>query len=284
MRLRAISGRKTANAASALAGPLPLPMNETSRRDSTAHSVERAFAILDQLRDSAGAMSVSHLARSTELSTTTVHRLLATLRKCEAVDQEPESRKYRLSLKMLLYGKAALDRYEWRTQVHTALGELARNVGETAFMGTLDHFELVYIDHVDSLDHELRISPQIGRRQDAHTTAMGKVLLAHHKRDAVERYLLETPLPRRTRYSLTDPQVLRNELDKVRAAGYATDQQESEIGISCVAVPVYRADGSVMVAISVSGPNERLQLMGLETTLKDMVKATASRISEQLAF
>ena len=259
-------------------------MNETTRRDSTAHSVERAFAVLDQLRDSDGAMSLKDLASSTGLSTTTVHRLLATLRKCDAVDQESESRKYRLSLKMLLYGKAVLDRYDWRTQAHTVLGQLARDVGETAFMGTLDHFDLVYIDHVDSLDHELRISPQIGRRQDAHTTAMGKVLLAHLPADTIDHYLLHVPLSRRTQYSLTDPQVLRNELEKIRVAAYATDQQESEIGIACVAAPVYRADGSVMVAISVSGPNERLQLKGLDTTLRDMVKAAASQISEQVAF
>lgn len=260
------------------------PSERTSRRESTAQSVERAFAILDQLRDAPRSVSLQELARSTDLSTTTVHRLLATLKKCEAVDQEPESRKYRLSLKMLLYGKAALDRYDWRTRTHSILGQLAKDVGETAFMGTLDHLDLVYIDHVDSLDHELRISPQIGRRQDAHTTAMGKVLLAHLREDVIERYLQQPSLPRRTQHSITDPKLLRTELARVRASGYAVDRQESEIGISCVAAPIYRSDGSVMLAISVSGPNERLQLKGLESTVKDMVTVTAARIAEQVAF
>lgn len=223
-------------------------------------------------------MSVGEIAQALELSRSTVHRLLNTLKTCKAIRQDPCDRRYSLSLHLLLYGKAVLDHFDLREQAHPLLGELSKEVGETVFMGVLDDYQLVYIDHVDSLDHGLRMTPQIGRRQDAHTTALGKTLLAHLEPQRLEE-VLKRPLPRRIKHSITSPDDLRKELEKIRKSGYATDKQESEIGICCVAAPIWGADGQVVAAISISGPSERLQQKGLETVLRDRVQATAARIS-----
>lgn len=130
---------------------------------------------------------------------------------------------------MLLYSKAILDQIDLRERAHPLLGELSREAGETVFMGILDAFELVYIDHVDSLDHGLRMTPQIGRRQDAHTTALGKVLLANLSPQQREEFLATGPFPRRTENSITNPEDLRKELERVRLRGYALDRQDSEM-------------------------------------------------------
>lgn len=249
-------------------------------RNNTAQSVERAFSILNFLRDSGSAMPLRDIADDLGMSTTTVHRLLMTLKKCQVVEQDPQTRQYFLSLKMLLYGKSVLDRYDWRNKAHPLLGELSKKVGETVFMGILDGFDLVYIDHVDSLDHVLRMTPQIGRRQDAHTTALGKVLLAHLDGPPLESFLKRKELARRTVHTMTNPKVLAKELERVRERGYATDQQESEIGICCVAAPVRGIGGQVVAAVSISGPSTRLEMKGLETDLKNSIQAAAARISE----
>jgi IclR family acetate operon transcriptional repressor len=259
-------------------------MTRQKKRGETAQSVERAFSLLDTLRDSGHPMSVGDIAHALDMSTTTVHRLLTTLNTCGVVAQEPHTRRYFLALKMLLFGKAILDRFEWRSRAHPLLGELSRQVGETVFMGVLDHYDLVYIDHVDSLDHTLRMTPQIGRRQDAHTTALGKVLLAHASPEEVEPFLNRKDLPRRTPNSITNSKALKSELEKIRERGYAFDLQESEIGICCVAAPIRGLSDQVVAAISVSGPSARIEMKGMDSELKKRLLETAARISEIAVF
>lgn len=250
---------------------------------NTAQSVERAFGVLDVLRDCNSTMSVSDIARALKLSPPTVHRFLTTLRKCKVVEQDPQTRRYSLGLELLLYSKAVLDRFNWRSRAHPLLGELSRDVGETVFMGILDDCALVYIDHIDSLDHTLRMPPQIGRRQEAHCTAMGKVLLAHLEPARLKEFLQRAGLPKRTRNTITKIRTLRKTLEHVRASGYAVDQQEAEVGVCCVAAPITGISGEIIAAISISGPSERLEQKGLETRLRAAVQATAARISQALS-
>lgn len=251
--------------------------------NNTAQSVERAFRVLDVLKDSDSAMSVSDIARALKLSPPTVHRFLTTLRKCRVVEQDPQSRRYSLGLELLLYSKAVLDRFNWRSRAHPLLGELSREVGETVFMGILDEGALVYIDQVDSLDHTLRMPPQIGRRQEAHCTAMGKVLLAHLEPPRLKEFLRRAGLPKRTRNTITKVRTLRKALEYIRASGYALDQQEAEVGICCVAAAIIGISGETIAAISISGPSERLEQKGLETRLRAAVQATAARISQAIS-
>jgi IclR family KDG regulon transcriptional repressor len=250
--------------------------------NNTAQSVGRAFGVLNTLRDSESAMSVSDISRVLKLSPPTAHRFLTTLKKCRVVEQNPETRRYYLGLELLLYSKAVLDRFDWRSRAHPLLGELSKEVGETVFMGVLDDFDLVYIEQVDSLDHSLRMTPQMGRRQDAHCTAMGKVLLASLDPARLKEFLGKTDFPRRTKNTITKSQSLRREIEKVRVSKYAVDQQEAEVGICCVATPVVGIDGEIMAAISISGPSQSLDQKGLETNLRSAVQTTAARISQAI--
>ena len=250
---------------------------------NSVQSVKRAFLILDLLRDNGAGLGVTDVANALGLNTTTTHRLLQTLVGCKGVQQDPNNRYYSLSPYMLLYGRAVLGQFDFIRSAHPLLGELSKTVGETVFMGTLDDFDLVYVDHVDSLDHVLRMTPQIGRRHTSHTTSLGKVLLANLDPDQLQTFLSRGELPRLTENTITNPEDLRKELEAVRRNGYAVDREETETGICCVAAPVFRADGRVVAAISVSGPSPRLRKKGLETFLKDNVQSTAARISQLLA-
>lgn len=257
---------------------------EAVKKDSsTAQSVERAFSVLNVLRDSPSALSVSDIAWALKLTPPTVHRFLTTLKKCKAVEQDPQTRRYSLGLELLLYSKAVLDRFNWRTRAHPLLGELSKDVGETVFMGILDGDALVYVDHVDTLDHSLRMTPQIGRRQDAHCTAMGKVLLAQLEPAQLKEFVARAGLPKRTKNTITSFRRLRKALESIRTSGYAIDQQEAEVGICCVGVPLIGITGGTTAAISISGPSQRLEQKGLETVLRDALKATAARISKVIS-
>ena len=251
-----------------------------SAQNGSVQSIERGFQILELLRVEGRAIGVSEMATLVGLSTTTVHRLLKTLRSCRAVQQDPKTHLYDLNDHMLLYGKAVLNRFNFLGSVHPILGELSKRVGETVFMGILDdQFDLIYIDQVDSLDNPLRMTPQIGLRQPAHSTSLGKVLLASLKMEKLTLFLNRGSFPRKTEFTLTTVRDLSRELDKIRKCGYALDQEEMENGICCVAAPVQNSHGTI-AAISISGPSSRMRSKGLDTVLSKEISLTASRVSQ----
>ena len=242
-------------------------------------SIERGFQVLDLLRDTRQEMGVNEIAAKVSLSPTTVHRLLQTLITVRAVHQNPKTRQYGLAPSMLLYGKAVIDQFDFVHSAHPFLGELSKVAGETAFMGILDNFELVYVDHVDSLDHSLRMTPQIGRRQYSHCTSLGKVLLANLDIHQLNLYLAQNTFPAMTENTITNADTLRSELDHIREDGFAYDNEEAEIGICCVGAPITGLEGKVIAAISISGPASRIRSKGMDTFLCQHVVDTAVKIS-----
>jgi IclR family acetate operon transcriptional repressor len=250
-----------------------------TKETNSVQSIERAFNILELLRDQRQEMGVREIAEQVNLNVATVHRLLQTLITVRAVRQNPRTRQYTLAPTMLLYGKSVVDKFDFVRSAHPFLGELSKAVGETAFMGILDEFDLVYIDHVDTLDHTLRITPQIGRRQHAHCTSLGKVLLAHLPPSSLNVFLNQPSFPKLTEFSIDTPQGLRETLSVIRMQGYAVDNEEAEIGICCVAAPVIGLQGDVIAAISVSGPASRIRAKGVDTFLRENVVKTARDIN-----
>ena len=108
--------------------------------NNSIQSIERAFQILELLRDCPRDMGVNEIAAQLDLNTTTVHRMLRTLIHVKDVHQNPHTRQYGLAPSMILYGKAVVDRFDFVRSAHPFLGELSKAVGETAFMGILDDF------------------------------------------------------------------------------------------------------------------------------------------------
>jgi IclR family transcriptional regulator, KDG regulon repressor len=250
--------------------------------EGSVQSIERGFEILELLRIQGRPIGISEMANLLGLSTTTVHRLLKTLRSCRAVQQDPQTHLYDLNDHMLLYGKAVLNRFNFLGSVHPILGELSKRVGETVFMGILDdHCELIYIDQVDSLDYPLRMTPQIGLRQPAHSTSLGKVLLASLDEEKLAPFLSRGTYPRKTEFTITTAKKLSKELEKIRKAGYALDQEEMENGICCVAAPIKNTHGTI-AAISISGPSSRMRSKGLDSVLSKEICSTATRVSEYI--
>jgi IclR family transcriptional regulator, KDG regulon repressor len=251
-----------------------------SNPDGSVQSIERGFQILELLRLQGRAIGVSEMANILGLSTTTVHRLLKTLKSCRAVQQDPQTHLYDLNDHLLLYGKAVLNRFNFLGSVHPILGELSKRVGETVFMGILDdQFDLIYIDQVDTLDHPLRMTPQIGLRQPAHSTSLGKVLLANLQGEKLANFLSRESYPKKTEFTITTAQELSKELEKVRQVGFALDQEEMENGICCVAAPIHNSHGTI-AAISVSGPSSRMRAKGLDAMLSKEICATAVKVSQ----
>ncbi|NJQ06803.1 IclR family transcriptional regulator [Streptomyces lonarensis] len=227
------------------------------RRAATAgsggvQSLERAFDLLERMADAGGVIGLSELASSSGLPLPTIHRLMRTLVACGYVRQQP-NRRYALGPRLIRLGESAARPLATWARPH--LARLVEETGETANMALLDGDEAVYVAQVPSR-HSMRMFTEVGRRVHPHATGVGKALLTQRSDDDVRALLARTGMPAATDRTLTDADTLVGELATARVAGYAVDDNEQEIGVRCIAVPV--PDSPTPAAISVSGPAGRI--------------------------
>lgn len=252
------------------------------RGESKVNSVDRALVILEFLGTQTKEVGVRELGQAIGLSKSSVHRILQTLRARGFVKWNPDNARYSLGLRAFEVGCGILRSMEAHSVAKPYLEQLVNALGETAFLGVLDDYELVYIDKIDGR-RSVRMYADIGARRPLHCTGIGKALLAHLDKSEIDRILAAKPLTRYTRNTITDPDVLRQELEKIRRQGYAEDNEEMEEGLYCVGAPVFNYSGKPVASMSVSAPKIGQQPVQKERIIKHVVQA-AQEISTKLGF
>ncbi len=245
-------------------------------------SVERTLDILEALAER-GEAGIAQLSQQVGLHASTVHRLLSTLIARGYVRQNPETGRYMLGLKALDVARAVKDHIDLRMESLPILRELMKQSGETANLSVLDGQQLVYLEQVSSPGWMLRMFVQVGARAPLHSTAAGKVLLAHLPEPELKAMLASYPLTPYAGRTIVDKGVLLSELNDVRREGYATDYGEQEEGVSCVAAPVRDHSGRVVAAISISGPWIRITPERV-AELAPLVREACARLSAALGY
>ncbi|MEU7104067.1 IclR family transcriptional regulator [Streptomyces sp. NPDC046215] len=215
-------------------------------------SLERAFDLLERMADAGGEVGLSELSTSSGLPLPTIHRLMRTLVACGYVRQQP-NRRYALGPRLIRLGESSSRLLGTWARPH--LARLVEETGETANMALLDGDEVVYVAQVPSR-HSVRMFTEVGRRVLPHTTGVGKALLAQSPDDEVRALLARTGMPAATEKTITTPDGFLEALARVRESGYAVDDNEQEIGVRCLAVPV--PNSPTCAAISISGPAGRV--------------------------
>jgi DNA-binding IclR family transcriptional regulator len=232
-------------------------------QEGTAASIrsvlERVFLIFDCLGDTKGALSLSELARRTGLPKSTVYRLTRSLVDLGAV--EKADGQLRLGLRLFEIGGQVP---RWQTIREAALPfmqDLFVTTRQTIHLGILDGGYVVYLEKIRGHDAMPLIS-RCGGRLPAHCTGLGKALLAFAPSD-VQETVLNGPLLRRTRHTITVANVLRAELEETTRRGYAVDREEVTLGVQCVAAPVLDTRGYAVAALSVAVPTSRSDVESL---------------------
>jgi DNA-binding IclR family transcriptional regulator len=219
--------------------------------------LDRAVDILEAFLRIGPELGVSEISRALGMTKATTHRLLTALKRRDLVSQDAATRRYRLGIKLWELGSRATADFSWLERVKPYLERLTAEMGETAHLAILEESEILYVDKVET-SRSLRMPSQVGRRNPAHSTALGKAMLAYLSDDVLTWILSRRPLSRATPATITDPTTLRSELAKIRADGYAVDNEELEEGLRCVAAPVRDHHGRVIAAVSCAGPTSRL--------------------------
>jgi DNA-binding IclR family transcriptional regulator len=215
-------------------------------------SVANALRMVEALSGVSDA-GVTELARELGISKATVSRLLATLMSAGFVEQDSESRRYNLSLKIAVLAESVRSRTGVVELARVYLRGLADRVGETVNLGVLLDGALVYADTIPSR-HVLGIETRPGSALPAYCTGAGKVLLAHLSPVQLSEYLGALVPVQHTRATLTSTAAIRDELDRVRRAGHALDRGELLEEAWCAAAPISGRDRVVLAAVSVSAP------------------------------
>ena len=245
-------------------------------------SVDRALSILEVLSDYSEGLGVTEISDKIGLHKSTVYRLLYTLIYKGYVIQDEESYKYRITLKLFELGNKKVKDMELLTVSRPYTEELMESINEVVHLVIREDNDIVYIDKVEA-DNTIRMASTIGKRSPLYCTAVGKAILAQLSEEEVEEVWNNSKIEKLTEFTITDLEDMKKELEAVRLNGYAIDDEENEIGVRCVGVPVFNMFGQVEGAISVSGPTIRVTEGIIGKFAKRAVEC-ANLISKELGY
>lgn len=242
-------------------------------------SDETLFDIVEHLRQLDGA-GVTELAEELGLAKSTVHGHLTTLRERGFVVKR--SGRYELGLRFFEYGQYVRSQLEIVQSGTAVVAQLEEETREMVWLLTHQNGKAIYV-YGRSGDNDIDINTILGTRTHMHYNSGGKAILAHLPESEVRHVVDTHGLPARTSNTITDPERLLAELDRVREQGYALNLSEDLDGIHAVGVPL-TVDGEVQGALSVAGPAHRMPKERCEGDVLDRLRAATDEIDLTLAY
>src|SRR5438034_465880 len=212
--------------------------------------LHKALDILEAIKKRELHMGLAEISRSVSIPRPTAYRILTTLESRGYLDRAPDGA-YRMGTKLFSLQRDSSFEQDLRRVARPVMEALAARCKETVNLGTLDSGEVVVIETVES-PLAVRMSSKIGNRRLAHSTALGKALLAGVADKEISRLIRIKGMPRLTSSTLVTRAALLDEVQKIRAHGYAIDDQENEMDGRCIAVGIAGPGDAVVAALSVS--------------------------------
>ncbi|NBB90691.1 MAG: helix-turn-helix domain-containing protein [Spirochaetes bacterium] len=233
----------------------------------TAASILEAIAARDKVL-------AQDLSKDLDLNRSTVHRMLRTLQILGYVAKHPDGY-YRLTFHLFEIGNSVLHSYNLIDTARRSLLQLSNDTGYTVNHAVLFEDETLYVDKATPPSY-LQLDRSIGETEPLHCTSLGKTLLAYQPAAEQARIVESIELVPLTQHTITDRTRLAEELERVRTRGYAVDDQELALELRCVAAPVLAEDGTLISAVSISGPADKLLRETVPTLLPRLADAVST--------
>ncbi len=245
--------------------------------------LDRAIVLLDLLsKESPLGLLPHEIAQRSGLHKSTVHRLLAALRRHRLLEKDSKTGRYYLGLKLFELGVKAVPNVNLREHARNYLERLVFETGETAHLCVLVDDEILYLDKVES-PKTIRIASSVGGRNPAFCSGVGKVLLAELPEAELDNLFRRHKLVAFTRNTIVTPAQYKAVLQQVRDNGYAVDNEEREDGLRCIAAPIRDHTGEVIAGMSVAGPAFRL-VSSQDLVVANLVMTIAAELSATLGY
>jgi IclR family transcriptional regulator, KDG regulon repressor len=220
-------------------------------------AVKRALQIVELVAKQDSRMGISDIRKKLGLPLSTTANIVYTLADLGYLERDETDSSYRLSVKLLGIARQAQERLDLVAQCHGLLEDAVRESGLTGHIAVLREGESMYIDRVPS-NSLVQVNSYIGQRWPAHTSAVGKAILAFIPEGRLERLLRQMSLTKRTPYTVTSRPALVKQLRTFRRLGYSWERNEGEIGLGCVAAPIWGPGHEVLAALSLSGATHQI--------------------------
>ena len=256
-------------------------MTVRPKRSYDITALQRGLRLLSLFSESPRGLTAKQVAASSRLPVSTVHRFLANLVAAGFLNRDLEGT-HHLGIACFAIGQAAAGQLDIRRLSLPYLRELNQQTRETIHLTVRHGVSAVYVEKLDSPE-QLRIHSRIGASVPLYCTAVGKVMLAYMAADEQERVLSQLDLKRLTPNTVGSFQELRAELFRVRKNGYASDLEEHELHIRCVAAPIWDHTGSVQSSVSITAPSLRMPVARLRQ-LAPLIQAAGLQISTELGY
>jgi DNA-binding IclR family transcriptional regulator len=237
--------------------------------------IARCDALIQALANYHEPMSLKQLAQMTGLHASTTHRILNDLTVNRSIERTSTG-EYKLGIRLLELGNLVKARLSVRELALKPMSRLHRHTGQTINLSVRQGDEIVYIERAFSERSGMQVVRAIGGRAPLHLTSVGKLFLAADDDAAVIDYAQRTALNGQTLNSLTHLNSLRPVLAHTKSLGYATDEQELELGVRCIAVGIRDDSNQLVAGLSISAPADRLQqqwIKPLQDAALDISKA-----------
>ncbi len=222
---------------------------------SSIQVIDRMVALLDAIAGHPGSVTLKDLSKITRLHPSTAFRILTSL--CEhGLIERTLTGQYQLGVKLLQLGSRVQGRLDLRREAHPILEWLRDEINETVNLIVRESDEVVYLERYTP-SRMMRVEQTLGGHMPLHVTAVGKLFLAEMGAEACLDYAERTGLPPRTPHSIKESAALWRAVKKALQQGYALDDQEAELGVGCIGIPVRDSTGRMIAGISVSVPIER---------------------------
>lgn len=241
---------------------------------NTIKSLDRAMAVFEYLSTSQG-KALSDLAADTGQSPATVYRILITLEGRGLVEFDAEDQVWHIGPQAFVIGSRFLHRTSLVDRARPVLRRLMQQTGETANLGVEQNGQVLFVSQVEAAA-TIRAFFAHGTLSPMHSSGIGKALLAHMATDWLDDYFKNQTLEVFTDHTITDPKDLRADLAETRTRGFAIDGEEKNLGMRCIAAPVFDMNHEVVAGISVSGPTSRIAVEQIDTIGAAVIEAAQS--------
>lgn len=222
-------------------------------------TVEKSLRILELLLAAQEGLGISYIAAQTGMPRASAHRLLTTLHALGWVERPASRPIFRISLRLYALAHVFVRNYGLLQRLQPLLTELSLCSRETVHLGVLDGWKCLVIGREDSPER-VGIGARVGGRGWAHTSSLGKALLAGQSDTFLQAYIAATGLPGMTENSITTPEAFWAEIAIIRRQGFSVDDEEDSIGVHCIGATLPTVYGPALLGVSIAGPSTRFTL------------------------
>jgi len=226
----------------------PKAFNDKSEQN-TVQSLDRALSVLQHLSEQRG-ISLSDLAKETEQSPATLYRLLTTFQLHRMTEFDEIEQLWHIGAGAYRIGSSYLKRTSVVERSRPVMRQLMQDTGETANLGVEQTDMVLFVSQVETHESIRAFFPP-GTQAKMHASGIGKALLAYYAPERLNQWFLEQRLTKYTDATITDPDALRRELADIRASGLSFDNEEKNIGMRCIASPVFNGFGEPVAGLRI---------------------------------